>query len=363
MFKGDTVDFDLLLRIGLITGSTFLVVATLVPFVKKMATHIEAIDYPNERKIHQKPIPRLGGIALFLGFLFGYMVFSEPSGIMNSILIGSFLVVLVGVIDDIKPLTSKVKFLGQLAAALIIVFYGNILISDVGIAGQELEFGFWAYPLTLFFIVGCINCMNFIDGLDGLASGISAVYFLTIGIIAIVMEKFGLDFTLTFIMLGCVLGFLIYNFNPASIFMGDSGSMFLGFVISVVALLGFKNVTLTSLIVPLIILAIPILDIIFAIIRRSIKGQSVSVPDKFHIHHQLLAKKMSQRVVVAIIICVNILFAAASLLYLFGDPQLGKIVYAILVLIVLFFVLKTNIIIEDTHRTRLREIFSKRWQL
>ncbi len=354
------MNLDLLWEIGLITGSTFFIVVILVPFVKKIAFHIEAIDYPDERKIHKTPIPRIGGIALFLGFLFGFMVFLEPSGIMNSILIGSFIVVLIGVIDDIKPLTSKVKFIGQLAAASVIVFYGNILISDVGIAGQELGFGFWAYPLTLFFIVGCINCMNFIDGLDGLASGISAVYFLTIGIIAIVMEKFGLDFVLTFIMLGCVLGFLLYNFNPASIFMGDSGSMFLGFVVSVVALLGFKNVTLTSLIVPLIILAIPILDIIFAIIRRTIKGQSISGPDKFHIHHQLLAKKLSQRTVVLIIIVVNILFASASLLYLFGDPQLGKIVYAMLVLIVLFFVLKTNIIVEESYWNRLRYSFSKR---
>ena len=354
------MDYDLIQQIILIVGSTFLVVALLVPFIKKMAFHINAIDHPGKRKVHKKPIPRLGGIAIFLGFLFGYMFFSGPSGIMNSILIGSFIIVLVGVIDDIKPLPSKVKFLGQLAAALIIVFYGDILISDIGIAGQDLVFGIWSYPLTLFFILGCINCMNFIDGLDGLASGISAIYFLTIGIIAVWMQKFGLDFVLTFIMLGCVLGFLLYNFNPASIFMGDSGSMFLGFIISVVALLGFKNVTLTSLIVPLIILAIPILDIIFAIIRRALKHEKISVPDKFHIHHQLLERKLSQRTVVLIILLVNILFAAASLIYLFGDPAIGRIVYGILVFIVLFFVLKTSVIVEDSQWQKIKSTLRRK---
>ncbi len=348
---------SLIERILLIVFSTFLLVVFLVPFIKKIAVHIDALDYPKERNIHKKPIPRLGGVAIFLGFLFGYMLFGETSEMMNSILIASFIIVLVGVIDDIKSMPPYAKFFGQLFAAAIVVFYGNLLIDDITIFGLEIVFGFLAIPLTLFFILGCINCMNFIDGLDGLAAGVSSIYFLTIGIIAVMMNKLGLDFVLTFIMLGCVIGFLVYNFHPASIFMGDSGSMFLGFIIAVIALLGFKNVTLTSLIIPLLILAIPILDTIFAIIRRLISGKSISTPDKYHIHHQLLNRNLSQRTVVFVILLVNALFAIASLFYLFGGGKMGIVIYAVLVFLVVLFVLRTSVIMENK-RGRFRKILS-----
>lgn len=324
--------------------STMIFVAVITPFIKKMAIHVNAIDMPAKRKVHKKPIPRLGGVGIYLGFLLGYMIFGEPSSIMNAILIGSFIIVLTGVVDDIKSLKSSVKFIGQLAAALIVVFYGNILLKDIQAFGLYIDFKLFAYPLTIFFILGAINCLNFIDGLDGLAAGISSIYFLTIGIIAIIQSKFGLDFTLTFIMLGSTLGFLIYNFHPASIFMGDSGSMFLGFIISIIALLGFKNVTMTSLIIPLFILAIPILDVLFAIIRRTLKGQKISTPDNYHIHHQLLKKNLSQKIVVLIIYFINILFAIASIIYVLKSPIVGYIIYGILLLVILIFVLKTNVI-------------------
>lgn len=324
--------------------STMIFVAVITPFIKKMAIHINAIDMPAKRKVHKKPIPRLGGVGIYLGFLLGYMIFGEPSSIMNAILIGSFIIVLTGVVDDIKPLKSSAKFMGQLAAALVVVFYGNILLKDIQAFGLYIDFKLFAYPLTIFFILGAINCLNFIDGLDGLAAGISSIYFLTIGIIAIIQSKFGLDFTLTFIMLGSTLGFLIYNFHPASIFMGDSGSMFLGFIISVIALLGFKNVTMTSLIIPLFILAIPILDVLFAIIRRTLKGQKISTPDNYHIHHQLLKRNLSQKTVVLIIYFINILFAMASIIYILKSPIVGYIIYGILLLIILIFVLKTNVV-------------------
>ena len=231
-------------------------------------------------------------------------------------------------------------------AAFIVVFYGNIVLRDLSAFGLYFQFGVFAYPITIFFILGCINCMNLIDGLDGLAAGISSIYFLTIGIIATMQGKSGLDFVLTFIMLGSSLGFLVHNFNPASIFMGDSGSMFLGFIIAVIALLGFKNVTMTSLIIPLLILAIPILDTIFAIIRRSLKGESISTPDKFHIHHQLLKRNFSQRATVLAIYGINMLFAFASIVYVLKDQMLGYISYGILLLIVILFVVKTNVVFD-----------------
>ncbi|MCM1371336.1 MAG: undecaprenyl/decaprenyl-phosphate alpha-N-acetylglucosaminyl 1-phosphate transferase [Clostridium sp.] len=337
---------DLILKIMLIVCSTFLFVSLFVPIVKKIANHVGALDMPNARKVHKNPMPRLGGIGIYAGFLLGYMIFCEPSPLMNSVLIGSFIIVFTGIVDDINPVSAKYKLIAQFLAALIVVIYGNLQISSLSAFGFYIEFGIFSYPITILFILGCINCMNLIDGLDGLASGISSIFFLTIGIIATIKGSFDISFLLTFIMLGATLGFLVHNFNPASIFMGDSGSMFLGFIISVITLTGYKNVMMSSLIIPLLILAIPILDTLFAIIRRSIKGEKVSEPDRYHIHHQLLNRNLSQRATVVIIYIVNILFAFASIVYVLKDRILGYLIYGILLLIVVFFVAKTNVIFE-----------------
>lgn len=338
-----------MIKILLMISTTFLFVVCFVPFIKKIAIHVGALDIPNSRKVHTKPMPRLGGLAIFAGFLFGYMLFGEPSSAMNSILIGSFIIVLTGAIDDIRPLKASVKFASQLMAAIVVSCYGQLLIQDITVFGFYLDFGIFAYPITIFFILGCLNCINLIDGLDGLAAGISAIYFATIGIISIIMGKNGLDFVLTFIMLGSVLGFLVHNFYPASIFAGDSGSLFMGFMIAVIALLGFKSVTLTSLLIPLLILAIPILDTIFAIVRRLLKGEKISHPDKLHLHHQLLNKNFSHRTTVLIIYGIDILFAIASIIYVLHDQKLGYIIYAILTIIVVTFVLKTDIVVDNSH--------------
>ncbi len=331
----------------LMVATTFIFVVLAIPFIKKLALHIDAVDLPNGRKIHKKPMPRIGGLGIYCGFLLGYMLFSEPSALMNSILISSFIIVLIGVIDDIKPLKASYKFIAQIVAACIIVFYGDILLTDIDAFGFYINFYWLSIPLTIFFILGCINCMNLIDGMDGLAGGISSIYFLTIGIICIIQQKFNLDYTLTFVMLGATLGFLVYNFNPASIFMGDSGSTFLGLIISVIALLGFKNVTMTSIIIPLLILAIPILDTLFAILRRWIKGEGLSTPDKFHIHHQFLSKNLTQKQTVLVIYFINALFAVASILYILQDKTVGYIVYGVLIVLVVLFVMKTNVVFES----------------
>lgn len=337
---------EVIVKIIMIVVTTFCFVAIIIPFIKKLAIQIGAVDMPRTRHIHSKPMPKMGGIGIFLGFLLGYMLFSEPSVQMNSILIGGFIIILVGLIDDMTELKPLVKFIGQLASACVIVFYGQFLLNDVSAFGINLHFGILAYPITIFFILGCINCINLIDGLDGLSSGISSIYFLTVGIIAVMQGKFGLDFVLSFVMLGSTLGFLVHNFHPASIFVGDSGSMFMGFIISVIALLGFKNVTLTSLIIPLLLIAIPILDTLFAIIRRLLKGESPSTADKFHIHHQLLNRNFSQTATVLIIYFIDLLFAFASILYVLHDRKLGYIIYGILMVIVLVFILKTNVVFD-----------------
>lgn len=334
----------------LIVVITFIVVASFIPVVKKIAEFIGALDIPNARKVHKEPIPRLGGLGIYAGFLIGYMIFGQHSIQMNAILIGSFIILVTGIFDDIKPVPAKYKLLGQLAGAAVIPLYGGILLKDISAFGLYLNFGILAYPITILFILGVVNCINLIDGLDGLSSGISSIYFLTVGIIAMMLNNSnGLDVTLTFIMLGSTLGFLVHNFHPAKIFMGDSGSMFLGYIISVIALLGFKNITLTSFIIPLLLLAIPIMDTLFAILRRLINHKPLGEPDKNHLHHQLLKLRLSQTKTVLVIYLVDILFAIASILYAIGNRKLGTNMYGIIIYVILFIltillVSKTNII-------------------
>lgn len=324
-----------------------LFVMLFIPVVKEIAVYIGALDIPDKRKVHKVPIPRLGGLGIYAGFILGYILFGHQSVQMNSILIGSVIIIITGMIDDIKPIPAKYKFMGQLVAALIIPFYGGIVLKDVSAFGLYIDFGILSYPLTAFFIVAAINCVNLIDGLDGLAGGISAIYFLTIGVISMFLHNTnGLDTVLTFIMLGSTLGFLKHNFNPASIFMGDSGSMFLGYMIAVIALLGYKNVTFTSFIVPIFLLAIPILDTSFAILRRFINHKPISMPDKNHLHHQFLKQNFSQRKTVLIIYFIDALFASASVLYVLGDFKVGLFIYVILFVIVFVLIWKTDIIFE-----------------
>ena len=178
---------EVITRIFLMIMISFLAVAFIMPFVKKLAFHIGALDIPRSeegnRHIHKKTTPKLGGLAMFLGFLFCYMIFGEPSETMNSVLIGSFLVIITGIIDDIHSIRARTKFAGQLAAACVIAFYGGILLQDVSAFGFYIDFGFLSYPITVFFILGCINCINLIDGLDGLSTGISLISCLSLLII------------------------------------------------------------------------------------------------------------------------------------------------------------------------------------
>jgi len=334
-------------NILLIVLISFLASLGLVPLVRKIAFHVNALDIPDKRKVHLQPIPSMGGLAFFFSFLLGYMLFAPKTSQMLAILIGSFIIIIVGIIDDISPLRPLWKLLGQIVASLVVVLYGGITFSDMTIFNHLFEFGIFAIPLTVIFIVAIINAINLSDGLDGLAAGSSSIFFLSIAIIAYFMNKLGgLDVILCLVMLGATLGFLVFNFNPASIFMGDTGSMFLGFIISVVALLGFKTATLTSLIIPLLILFVPILDTLFAIIRRSLKGDSFSQADREHLHHQILDSTKSTKKTVLIMYFIDMLFAAISILYALGDNKLAMIIYLILFILFVILVLKTDIIIE-----------------
>lgn len=339
-------------NIFIIVLITFLTSLLLVPIVKKIAIHVNAMDEPNERKIHKVPMPRLGGLAIYFSFLLGYILYGEINTQMISILISSFLLVIVGIFDDIKSVPARYKFLVQVIAASIVVVYGNLGFTEISFLGIKLHFNqIINNIIAIFFIVGITNAINLIDGLDGLASGISVIYFFTIAIIAILLNRMGgLDIILSLIMLGSTLGFLFHNFPPAKIFMGDTGSLFLGFMISIIALLGYKVTTFTSLVVPVVILAIPIFDTAFAIFRRLLKGQNIGVADKEHFHHQLLKMKYSPVASILIIYAIDISFAAISILYILGDNQVAIAIYVILMILLLFVVLKTDILFE--HRKK-----------
>lgn len=339
---------------------TFLASAILVPFVKKIALHAGAMDIPNERKVHKEPMPRMGGLAIFGAFVLGYMIFANSSVQMLSILIGGFIIVLTGVFDDIKPIRASVKFLMQIAAACIVVFYGQIVLNHFDLFGMDFFLPVpFNYLITIIFIVGLTNAINLIDGLDGLAAGVSSIYFASVAVIAFILNKNqGLDTMLSLIMLGSTLGFLLHNFNPAKIFMGDTGSLFLGFTISVISLLGFKVATVTSLIVPLLILAIPIFDTGLAILRRLIKGESIGTPDKEHFHHQLLKMKFGVKSTVLIIYGINILFASVSIFYALGGADVAMAIYIVLMILLLFLVMKTDILFE--HKKKDNDVKEKK---
>ena len=341
-------------NVFLIVFVTFLVSVLLVPIVKKVAKHIGAMDVPNARKVHKVPMPRLGGLAIYIAFLFGYILYGQISTQMISILIGSFLLIIVGIFDDINSVPAKYKFLVQIVAAAIVVIYGKLGFSELTVFGLSFHFPMIINDiLAIFFIVAITNAINLIDGLDGLSSGISAIYFLTIAIIALITNKIGgIDIILSLIMLGATLGFLFHNFPPAKIFMGDTGSLFLGFMISVIALLGYKVTTFTSLVVPIVVLAIPIFDTLFAILRRIIHHRSIDEPDMNHLHHQLLKMKFSPKVTILIIYGIDILFSAVSVFYVLGDNQVSMIVYLIMMTLLLYIVVNTDILYDKKDKTK-----------
>lgn len=352
---------QLVTALGIVV-TTFIFSAIIMFLMRKVANHIGALDMPREaeehRHIHKKITPKLGAVGIFLSFLFGYMLFGEQSIRMNSILIGSFIIILASIVDDIKEIRAIYKFIVHILAASVIVFYGGILLNNITAFGYSIDFGILAYPITILFIVACTNIINLIDGLDGLSGGICSIFYITTAIIGFCQGRFGsLVMILTLIMLGSTLGFLLHNFHPAKIFAGD-GTTFEGFIIAVITLLEFKGPALISFFVPVLILGIPILDTLFAIIRRLLKGQPPFQADKQHLHHQLLGMNFSQTVTVLIIYGINILFASAALIFTLVNPKIGQILLIIIFIIVVWFVFHTTII-SDKNPERLKKLEKK----
>ncbi|OCS87412.1 glycosyltransferase family 4 protein [Caryophanon tenue] len=297
----------------------FVAAILLTPLVKKLAIKIGAVDAPNHRKVHARIMPRLGGLAIYFAFLIGYIFLKVTTGFQTeygtAILIAATIIVITGVVDDMREISAKAKMLGQFIAALIVVFVGGIQIEVINLPfGGTIDFGILGIPLTILWIVGITNAINLIDGLDGLAAGVSTIACITLAVMAMIMGN-GFVIAMASILAAASLGFLVFNFHPAKIFMGDTGALFLGFMISVIALLGFKNVTIISFIIPIIMLGVPISDTFFAIVRRLRTGKKWSDPDKSHLHHCLLNKGFTHRQTVLIIYGIAAMFGLAAIIF------------------------------------------------
>ena len=293
---------------------SFILALILTPFVKKLAFRMGAVDHPNKRKIHKTIMPRLGGLAIFISFLIGALIFNPEGEHELPIFIGAILIMAIGMIDDKFQVAARYKFSVQLVVAFIIVLSG-LQITQINLPlGYVIDFGYLSIPITILWIVGITNAITLIDGLDGLAGGVSTIALVTIGGLAI---SLGDSFValISFLLIGSTLGFLVFNFHPAKIFMGDTGSMFLGYMIGVLSILGFKNATLFSLIVPIAILGVPILDTLLAIVRRAVHKKPLYSPDKMHLHHCLLNLGFGHRETVILIYCMSALFSLAAIIF------------------------------------------------
>ena len=312
----------------------FIAAILLTPLVKRLAFRLGAVDAPNYRKVHARIMPRLGGLAIYCAFIIGFFFLKFMTGFKSeyayAILIAATIIVITGIIDDMREISAKAKMLGQLIAACIVVFGGGIQMNFINLPFDGiLNFGWLGIPLTIIWIVGVTNAVNLIDGLDGLAAGVSTIALATLAVMAMIMGN-GIVIAMASILAAATIGFLVFNFHPAKIFMGDTGALFLGFMISVLALLGFKNVTFISFIIPIIILGVPISDTFFAIVRRLRQKKKWSDPDKSHLHHRLLDLGFSHRQTVLLIYAIAAVFGIVAIVF-----SMAKVWGAILLVAVL----------------------------
>ena len=287
------------------------------PVVKIFAQKVGAMDVPRDgRRMHDHPIPRLGGLAMFMGFILSTLLFAKIDTQVRGLLLGCIVIVTTGVIDDIVPLKWWIKLLLQTAAALIAVFHGiriEVLTNPVLFSENNwLTLGMLSVPITVIWIVGVTNSVNLIDGLDGLAVGVSAIGSATMLVIALLVSEANVAIILAALAGACV-GFMPFNINPAKIFAGDTGALLLGYVLATMSVIGmFKVYAIISFIVPFLVLALPLFDTGFAIIRRLLRGQSPMHPDRGHVHHRLIDMGFSQKQAVAILYCVSAVFGLSA---------------------------------------------------
>ncbi|MDD5805787.1 MAG: MraY family glycosyltransferase [Eggerthellales bacterium] len=333
----------------------------LVPAVRVLAFKLDAVDYPSERRVNKKPMARMGGLAMFGGMacallflwvcvrFFGWKdPFNTVFGSMihfPGVFLGIALMFFVGFLDDVKDLKPIIKLFGQILAASIVAACGLVISSIHNPFGEGyIFFGIWGYPLTVFYLIAFTNVINLIDGLDGLASGITVITTATMFVFALLTGRFEAAI-ISIALIGACMGFLRYNFHPASIFMGDSGSHLLGFTLGIVSLLATtRSVLFVSLLLPIIAAGVPIIDTAAAIIRRVRGHQPIQQADKGHIHHRLLKEGFSQRTTVLIMWGWTLVLAVCAIFITEMDNE-WRIPFIVLAIgVSVFFVFKLNLL-------------------
>ena len=345
----------------LLFAIALIVTLATIPLVKRLAVLVDAIDYPDKRRVNTKPIPRLGGISIYLGMLASLIVFligvkyfgwSSPLELRGDrgfniplIFLGITTIFGVGVVDDIFTLKAMPKFIVQIIAACFVVA-GGLLFDGFSNPFSDgfVDLGIFAYPITVFYLVAFANIINLIDGLDGLAAGITAITAMTIFVFAVSKNEIEAAF-ISITLIGSCLGFLRYNFNPASIFMGDSGALLLGFLLGVSSLFAVaKSALIVSLLVPIVTAGVPIVDTATAIIRRMRAGVSIGTADKGHIHHRLLQSGYSQRTTVFIMWGWTLVLAVCSIFVTLLSPPASIIALVFAVGITAFAIFKLKLL-------------------
>lgn len=319
------------------------------PFVIKIAHRFNAIDIPkDDRRVHNKPIPLWGGIAMYVSFFLSMLIFSnmELTKLLGLFVAGT-LILVTGMIDDVRDLGAKLKLLVQIVAAGILVFSGfeiNYFTNFFG-ASDYIHLGIWSIPVSIIWIVGVTNTVNLIDGLDGLAAGISAIAAVTLGYIALINGRHDAAI-MTLILAGASVGFLPYNFNPAKIFMGDTGALFLGLILSAISIEGaLKGATAFTVVVPILALGVPIFDTAFAILRRMVNRRPIMEADKGHLHHRMMSSGLNQRRTVLSMYLISALLGAGAIALLKSD-WMNAIIFLAIAAVVVIIPVNRSIIME-----------------
>ncbi|QST02731.1 undecaprenyl/decaprenyl-phosphate alpha-N-acetylglucosaminyl 1-phosphate transferase (plasmid) [Pontibacillus sp. ALD_SL1] len=334
---------------------SFLLTVLFTPIVKTMALRFNVIDQPNERKVHGSPIPLMGGVAIYMSFVLSYGIvvwFTDivATNVGYAVIMGGGLLVFIGIIDDRFGLKPRTKLIVQAAASLVAMYFG-LRIQHLSIPflwEEPIYLGWIGVPITLFWIIGLTNAVNLIDGLDGLSSGVCGIAGVALFFFSLSVGN-SLVASMMLLFIGAIFGFLVFNFHPASIFMGDSGSLFLGYALAVITLLELKQATLLAFVIPIFMLSVPVTDTLYAIVRRKINKQPLASPDKNHLHHRLLEKGHSHRRTVLIIYAISALFASLSVLILHVSFLTGLLLVGFYLLFFEIFA-EVNGMLDERHR-------------
>lgn len=307
---------------------------SLTPIVRVLAIKIKAIDIPTDnRRMHHRPVPRIGGLAIFIAFLVATISFCKLDRTLSTILIGGGILVFVGILDDIFRINAFIKLAAQVAVALFSVSQG-VIFDFIGFGGKYIPFGIWSVPITVLWIVGLTNAINFIDGLDGLACGVSIISSASMFLVMLLSGSSAEHCIITAILIGACLGFFPFNANPAKIFMGDTGALFLGYTLSVLSVVGvFKTDMVLSFFIPLSIFGLPLFDTTFAIVRRIIHGKSPFEADRGHLHHRLIDMGFGQKQSVRILYAICAMLGISSIMLTKDQWQGGAVILAVALVI------------------------------